>query len=260
MKLCWDILNDIYIARNGDFRKGNMYYLYRDACKNCREPFLTLKQNPGEFCSRSCAQSNHNLGRKRSSETKQKMSVSHKGKKCNFWKGGVTELNIPLFDTYAHQISYAEEVRKSPENDDWLQVKCTKCGKWFMPTMKAVNCRISSLNGGYGECRFYCSDICKENCDVFKCKLYPRNFTVNKYYTGYELTIWRAEILKRADNICEYCGDTAVEAHHIKPKKLEPFFALDPDYGIACCKECHIKYGHVGKCSTGVIASVICKD
>lgn len=31
------------------------------------------------------------------------------------WKGGVCKKNIPLYETYAHQISYAEEVRKSKE-------------------------------------------------------------------------------------------------------------------------------------------------
>lgn len=262
MKLCWDFLNDVRLTKNGDFRKGQIYYLYRDECKNCGYPFLTLKQHPGEFCSNSCAQSggyNHRFNKPPSKKTRQKMSTKLQGEKCNFWKGGVTKLNIPLFDTYAHQIFFAEEVRRSPEKDDQLQVKCTKCSKWFTPTMKAVNCRISSLNGGYGECRFYCSDECKKKCSIFKCKKYPRDFSVENDYTVSELSVWRKEVLERANYLCEYCGKSANTAHHIKPKKLEPFFALDPDYGLACCKKCHVKYAHIEECSTGAIASVICK-
>lgn len=262
MKLCWDFLNEVRLTKVGDFRRGASYYLYKDKCKNCGDPFLTLKQRPGEFCSNICAQSgehNHRFNKHPSKKTRRKMSIKSQGEKCNFWKGGVTKLKIPLFNTYAHKISYAEEVRRNPEKDDWLQVKCTKCKEWFTPTAKAVTGRISSLNGGYGECRFYCSDVCKKECSVFKCKKYPRNFNVKSDYTVSELNIWRKEILKRSNHLCEYCGKPANTAHHIRPKKLEPFFALDPDYGVACCKECHIRYGHRDECSTGAIASVICK-
>lgn len=262
MKLCWDFLNSIHLTKAGDFRKGSTYYLYRDKCKNCGDPFLTLKQHPGEFCSNLCAQSgehNHRFNKHPSKETRRKMSIKSLGKKCNFWKGGVTKKNVALFDTYANQIFFAEEVRRDLTNSYLLQVRCTKCRKWFTPTMKAVNCRISSLNGGPGECRFYCSDICKEKCSIFKCKKWPRGFSIKNDYTVSELSIWRKEVLRRANCLCEYCGEKANTAHHIRPKKLEPFFALDPDYGIACCKKCHIKYGHRDECSIGAIASVICK-
>ena len=71
-----------------------------------------------------------------------------------------------------------------------------------------------------------------------------------------EYETWKEEIFKRQNGLCEYCGKKAQHAHHIKPKKLEPFFALDPDYGVACCKKCHYKYGHKSgtECSTGGLA------
>jgi hypothetical protein len=69
-----------------------------------------------------------------------------------------------------------------------------------------------------------------------------------KQFTPYELSIWRTAVLTQHDHICEYCGDIANIAHHIIPKKLAPFFALDPDNGIACCEECHYKYGHTAEC------------
>ena len=47
--------------------------------------------------------------------------------------------------------------------------------------------------------------------------------------------------------------------HHTLPQKMNPENVLDPDYGIACCIECHYKYGHGDRwCTTGYIASLIC--
>ena len=66
------------------------------------------------------------------------------------------------------------------------------------------------------------------------------------------------EVFRRDNYECEYCGENAENAHHIKPKKLEPFFALDPDYGIACCKKCHNKYGHKDECAAYILSSVVC--
>lgn len=41
--------------------------------------------------------------------------------------------------------------------------------------------------------------------------------------------------------------------------KVASIFALDPDYGMACCKECHIKYRHRGGCSSKYLAIKVCK-
>jgi len=52
-------------------------------------------------------------------ETKKKIS----GKNSYLWKGGYK--NIPLYDTYAHQIEWCEKVRRSKEDENILEVKCT---------------------------------------------------------------------------------------------------------------------------------------
>jgi len=61
-------------------------------------------------------------------------------------------------------------------------------------------------------------------------------------------------------NICEYCEELATHVHHSRPQKLEPGFALDPDFGIACCESCHYKYGHKTgtECSTGQLTNAVC--
>jgi len=113
------------------------------------------------------------------------------------------------------------------------------------------------LKNGNGGSYLYCSTKCKDTCPLYNLVSDPNN-SKNEYYTNEEYNIWRNEVLKRADYKCEYCGESANHAHHSRPKKLEPFFGLDPDFGIACCEKCHYEKGHVDECSTGQLAAMIC--
>jgi len=183
------------------------------------------------------------------------------GENTFLWKGGTRKRNVSLYDTYHPQLSYCEETRKDPNESILLQVKCTKCDKWFTPTLKSVVNRIAALNSNKGEKRFYCSDECKHSCSIFHKVKYStdeKRSKTNPNFTSEELRIWSKEVLKRANNACEYCNNPATDAHHIQPKKLEPFYALDPDNGVACCESCHYKYGHSGSCSTGTLANFVC--
>jgi hypothetical protein len=271
MKICWDNLKGVRLTSNGYFCKnGSVTYVYMSACEKCGEPYLMSKQHPTSLCSKSCRKHSEAtkqkmslsaLKRSKSKEYIKKLSESRIGERCNFWKGGVSKLGLPLYDTYAHQL-WIEETRPVFKNGfKLLEVKCTKCRKWFMPTIDAVQNRMKFLNEKItSECRFYCSDDCKEFCDIFGQYKYPKGYKkINEYYTKSELDVWRKEVLKRANYLCEYCGEKANIAHHTRPKKLEPFFVLDPDYGMACCKECHIKYGHRDECSTRYLAMKTCK-
>lgn len=106
----------------------------------------------------------------------------------------------------------------------------------------------------HGDCNFYCSDGCKNACSIFGKHSSIKVSTNSKCCNTTDSVVWASEVLKRANYECEYCGEKATDAHHIKPKKLEPFFALDPDYGIACCEKCHYKYGHGDRdCSFGTL-------
>lgn len=185
----------------------------------------------------------------------------------NFWKGGVIQHNLPLYDTYAPQLNYAEEVRPfiNKDNIKLLGVKCTKCNKWFIPKRSAVITRISALvgrdSGRNRECRFYCSEECKNVCGIYRKRINCDINTKQKEYsyTQEELQIWSQEVMTRANYACEICGEPVEHAHHIQPKKLEPGLALDPENGVALCRNCHHKYGHSDECSTGKLANTICK-
>lgn len=287
MIICWDNLENVHLSRNGNLRRGGQIYIEVDRCSFCGNPYLARKfyfeKGFDCFCSRKCHTSSR-IGVHHTKESKVKISIGNKGrvspmfgknhkkgskrktslkqlgKKHHNYKGGVYKHNIPLFDTYEKRLNYAEKTKYNYENGlKVLQVKCSNCEKWFTPTTASVWRRILALEGRKGgECRFYCSDKCKAECPIFGQHKYPKGYKRSKPYTNEELKIWREEVLIRANYECEYCGKTATDAHHERPKKLEPFFALDPDNGIACCKECHYKYGHRDDCSTGVLASIIC--
>jgi len=188
--------------------------------------------------------------------------INSTGQGSPHWRGGVSKRNVSLYDTYASQINFCEETRRDPMDLDILQVKCLKCNNWFTPTISQVTSRIASLKGySKGENRFYCSDECKHSCSIYRRIKYSaeeKHSSINPNFTSEELKTWSKEVLKRANHICEYCENIATTAHHIQPKKLEPFFALDPDNGVACCTECHYKYGHSNGCSTGTLANTIC--
>ena len=279
MKICWDNLEGAKLTKHGDLRLGGTTYIEMEACKVCGESYLTSKHHPGLFCSLSCSVTGENnpmYGIAPSEEHKRNLSKRSKGKKYALgtkhkssdnvnWKGGVRKKDLPLYDTYAYQIDYVHEVRSVVKDGiKLLEVRCKNCNNWFVPKATNVRKRIRVLLGkDGGESNFYCSDECRDSCSVFKQVKWPKGhkpYEVSKsvWYTDYELKIWREEVLKRENYICEYCGEKATIAHHNKPKKLEPFFALDPDHGTACCEKCHYKYGHQGECNTANLARVDC--
>ena len=208
---------------------------------------------------------NHFYGKHHSKETKQKLSKNHiglsSGEKNPAYKGGVNKLNIPLYATYADQINWCEDTRCVIQDGlKILQVRCfyNQCRKWYTPTKISVVNRIQVLKGNYGgSSRFYCSGECKNSCSIYNKPINSRIKIVS--YSQYDLSLWRSEVLKRENYICEYCGKEANIAHHILPKKTHQFYALDPDNGLACCLECHNKIAHKDKeCSYHHLASIVC--
>lgn len=258
MKICWDNLEAVKLTRNGVFLKnGRDSYIEMDSCKRCGDPYLTLKHRLSKFCSKSCAFKDKLF----SEEHRKNISISKRNEKHPRWKGGVWKKNIALYDTYADKLWCDETDYTYVDSLKILLVKCANCDKMFIPKPAVVIHRIRFLEDKEScESRFYCSDKCKAECPIFGQHKYPKGYKRSKPYTNDELKIWREEVLKRASYECEYCGEPAVDVHHIKPQKLEPFFALDPDYGIACCEKCHYEKAHSdSECNTGNLAQVLCK-
>ena len=181
--------------------------------------------------------------------------------------------SLSKYDTYSNQIDWIEDTRNDPENSELLHVRCNKCKNWFNPTNRQIRSRISAINGKLeGECRLYCSDLCKDLCPVFKKKHFTKDQKPPNKSLSYELSIWRQKVIERfieknGKVFCEYCENENIDeliVHHIKPQKLYPHEAFDIDNGLICCgknskNRCHYKYGHVGdECNMGSLSNIIC--
>jgi len=230
-------------------------------------------------------------GRTLSKETRNKMSESRKGRtspmkgrklsKSHRKKIGETQkINIVIIKERYLIFSKIENMRYNPDKpgEKEIQVHCknNNCknskeqGGWFTPTKNQFESRryaLESENGNEGA-YFYCCDKCKDECPLYNKRIsqlikhdkIKSGFIDEELYTSEEYQIFRKVVLDREDYICEYCDELATHVHHSRPQKLEPGFILDPDFGVACCQECHYKYGHKTgtECSTGNLASKIC--
>jgi len=214
------------------------------------------------------------LGKTHTTYSKQKMSES--SKRANLSNKTLKKLSISLrlsiekikkkYPIFAK----VEKMRYKPgkENERIIQVHCKnhKCknskenGGWFIASSSQFYERVRQIEIGNGGSYFYCSEDCKEDCPLYNLHSDP-NKNIEKLYTDAEYQIFRHQVLERENHLCEYCGELATHVHHSRPQKLEPGFALDPDFGVACCEKCHYKYGHKTgtECSTGNLANKLCK-
>ena len=261
MKICWDNLEKIiYRPDRGEWqdkKHPSVFYIYKKSCKNCGEPFFAIKwTSKSLFCDISCSvngENHHMYGKHHTEETKKKQSISMKSKISGNWKGGITENNLPFYNTYAHQISYCEEVRRNIKDQNILEVKCAYCGKWYIPLMISVQNRVQTLNGNYcGEQRLYCSDNCKQECPIYKKHKWPAGF---KPATSREVQPeLRQMCLKRDNYTCQKCGltqdelDTGLHCHHIEGIRWVPLESADLDKVITFCKNCHIEVHKQSDC------------
>ena len=261
MKICWDMLEGVYLTRSGTFRKEADIYVYKEVCAKCGEPYLTIKSRQSKFCSHSCAMSgenNINYGINLSKEHKKKIAIANAGKTFSVetrkkiansvsgslhpnYKGGVTKAGLVTYDGYKNTLGPYEEICRQT-NTEILEVKCAYCGKWFSPTRNAVISRLAAINNlNKGEQRLYCSENCKQACPTYNMTQYPKGF---KKATSREVSTYLRKIVLKRDNwTCQKCGKTIKEAalhcHHIKGYTQNKILANDVDNCITLCKNCH---------------------
>jgi len=208
------------------------------------------------------------LGKKLSDEIKEKISKSKKGVKIVTWKTKYYKDEIPLYDTYSSQIDWCEECRRNTEDENILEVKCSYCGKWFIPNSNKVNNRLQYLKGNEkyeGEFRFYCSEGCSKACPIYgkRTKTLMKEDAIragrlNWLELNREIQPQiRQMVLKRDEYTCQKCSSIdELHCHHIYPVATDPLLSADIDNCITLCVECHkevhqqdgCKYGQLSIC------------
>jgi len=182
----------------------------------------------------------------------------------SYWKS--RRIGKPLYNTFAPQIEWCEEVRRCITDKDILEVKCFKCNKWFMPTIIEIGNRIQALKGqSKGESNLYCSEDCKNSCYIYGKQ--PKTLIHNDAVRAgrdpwwdeprHMQPEWRKMVLERDSYTCQKCGKTKIPliAHHINPVKLYPLESADVDNGITLCVDCHEKAHRIPGCGTGELAN-----
>ena len=237
MKICWDNLERLRFNKiTGNFKvngKGSTYYYYNN-CKNCNSPYIGTKHN--NFCDLSCSmQGNGNP------------MYGRIGNNNPMWSGGYSSNNIPTFDLYAPQLEPYEQCRRNQDDPNILEVKCTYCGKWYIPSVNSVRHRIRGINE-FNNRKFYCSKFCKHTCPLFSRspnELMKRDEITAGKISPKEITRevqpqLRQMTFARDDYICVKCGSNGpLHCHHIDPVANNPIESADVDNCITLCVNCH---------------------
>lgn len=169
------------------------------------------------------------------------------------------------FQVFKNKLTIQEAPRLAKDGTS-LEVKCKHCNKYFIPKRQDVYSRIAALNdecSRYGEANLYCSRECKVTCSVYYSNGSPKSASLREPIPQ-EL---REEVIKRADGMCERCGENPIEnIHHEKPVSTHPHLQLDKDNLWGVCEECHYGLLHqlegcslpelrkksINNCDTGV--------
>lgn len=176
------------------------------------------------------------------------------GKGSNYWKGGVKTKDLPLYDTYAHQLEPYQPVYLVEQDTlKLLGVECKYCGNVHVSTSTLIQARVQAIKGNItkGEHHLYCSKNCKKACSTYNQKRYPKGF---KPVTSREVQPeLRKMVLARDDYQCQKCfkglEEVQLHCHHIDPVINNPIESADIDNCIIYCKECHKKVHKMQGCT-----------
>jgi hypothetical protein len=233
MKICWDTLERLAFSQNGYFYiKTHTYYEF-DRCATCGDPYLDARKN-SKYCTIKCAKNDEDYKRNLSKENSGKKNPMY-GRRHPSYRGGKD--SPAKYDLYVHRIEPIEHCRRNDTNTELLEVKCTYCGRWFIPNPYQVHRRIIGINTN-GINAFYCSNGCKKECPMFrKVEFYKGRSGYGSREVQPQL---RQLVFARDQYTCQKCGSlVSLHCHHIEPVSSNPIESADVDNAITLCKVCH---------------------
>lgn len=127
------------------------------------------------------------------------------------------------------------------DDNGYVNVKCYKCGKYFVPTNSMISHCICAFNGkGRGQHNLYCSQSCKDDCDVFYQIKTPKGY-LSEDDKSRELQPELRILRFGMDNFkCQRCGSGEnLNCHHITGIEINPIESADIDNCITLCNKCH---------------------
>lgn len=232
----------------------------------------TRKKLSDFFTGKLCGENNPFYGKTHSNETKRKIGLKNSRSTLPIeeYSGCYKSKDIPLYDTFKDQIEWCEEIRRNCNDINILEVKCFKCSKWFIPTLRSVRNRVSILKGvkGYkGEHHLYCSVGCKKACSIYGKQPITlmredavRAGRIEWIDLNREIqSELRQIVLERDGYKCIKCDATEnLNCHHIYPISIEPLESADVDNCITLCDECHKEVHKLPGCGYSEIKMEVC--
>ncbi|MBV5346626.1 HNH endonuclease [bacterium] len=168
--------------------------------------------------------------------------LARTGKGNHNYKGGVTKLELPLYETFASQLEPYQIVHKVTQDGlDLLGVECAFCKQLYVPRVYDIRMRLATISGlRSGDQNLYCSNDCKQLCPTYRQILYFKNNKPYKENNRHDQKAWASLVKERDNYTCQNCGTTEGQmiAHHIDPVINNPIESADIDNGITLCKKC----------------------
>ena len=158
-----------------------------------------------------------------------------------------TRESVAKYSVYANKLTVEEDSIEG-ENGELL-CKCSKCKEYFSPLTSDVRHRVQALKGNQpGESRLYCSEGCKQDCDIYHARALPKSQRNEAKQARCNQKLNKEQLLQiQLDefgyNFCDKCGKEFKQSeliiHHNIMVSLDKNMADDMSHQMLVCKEHH---------------------
>lgn len=186
---------------------------------------------------------------------KQRLEYRQENKELIAERDKAYKESIAKYETYKDQLTIEEDAIEG-ENGVLLCL-CSYCKEYHPVTNRNAHNRAQSIKGwgGGGESRLYCSEKCKDDCDIYYAKLIPKSLRSVTNQARCNQNRVRQILLdiqfdEEGYNWCEKCGDVFKPEdlffHHNIPIGDDPTEYDNAAHYMLVCKDHHEHKGCLG--------------